>query len=372
MELLENYFAELIQCVDASYLVIGIILVFLSVPDTADYAPYRKAKYFLASAFFVMFINLYLWLEIFSSQDWEALNSIIACMDISLFFLTCICFAYSFASLLDSQYINKKRMLKDFGYWILTISISWISLWEPLAPYAYYLYIISTLIFCSMVVRYMFHFQFIYRKKREQLENYFSDDNMQRFMFWTKKSLFFLCLLGVFAYLTLFFGIYFNYAYQVYIVSVNLYIVISFINYRPYYGTLNLASVMNDEIENDSNQELETSKLENYENLFGARLQQWVDDKKYLSSQLTIDSLASEMGTNKVYLSRYINGKHAVNFSTWVTTLRIKEAQVYMLAHPGATLEEVAYHVGFSSASYFSRVFSRIVKTSPTIWRSNI
>jgi hypothetical protein len=86
MELLEKYFAELIQCVDASYLVIGIILVFLSVPDTADYAPYRKAKYFLASAFFVMFINLYLWLEIFSSQDWEALNSIIACMDISLFF----------------------------------------------------------------------------------------------------------------------------------------------------------------------------------------------------------------------------------------------------------------------------------------------
>ena len=54
MELLEKYFAELIQCVDASYLVIGIILVFLSVPDTADYAPYRKAKYFLASAFFVM------------------------------------------------------------------------------------------------------------------------------------------------------------------------------------------------------------------------------------------------------------------------------------------------------------------------------
>ena len=345
MELLEKYFAELIQCVDASYLVIGIILVFLSVPDTADYAPYRKAKYFLASAFFVMFINLYLWLEIFSSQDWEALNSIIACMDISLFFLTCICFAYSFASLLDSQYINKKRMLKDFGYWILTVSFSWITLLEPFAPYAYYLYIVSTLIFGSIVVRYMFHFQFIYRKKREQLDNYFSDDNMQRFMFWTKKSLFFLCLLGI---------------------------VISFINYRSYYGTLNLASMVNEEIEYYSNQEPETSKLENYENLFGARLQQWVDDKKYLSSQLTIDSLASEMGTNKVYLSRYINGKHAVNFSTWITTLRIKEAQAYMLAHPGATLEEVAYHVGFSSASYFSRVFSRIVKTSPTIWRSNI
>lgn len=132
MELLEKYFAELIQCVGASYLVIGIILVFLSVPDTADYAPYRKAKYFLASAFFVMFINLFLWLEIFSSQDWKALNSIIACMDISLFFLTCICFAYSFASLLDSQYINKKRMLKDFGYWILTVSFSWITLWSLL------------------------------------------------------------------------------------------------------------------------------------------------------------------------------------------------------------------------------------------------
>lgn len=33
MELLENYFAELIQCVGTSYLVIGIILVFLRVPE---------------------------------------------------------------------------------------------------------------------------------------------------------------------------------------------------------------------------------------------------------------------------------------------------------------------------------------------------
>ena len=119
MELLEKYFAELIQCIDASYLVIGIILVFLSVPDTADYAPYRKAKYFLASAFFVMFIDLYLWLEIFSSQDWEVLNSINACMDISLFFLTGICFAYSFASLLDSQYINKSGFWRLCGVWKL-------------------------------------------------------------------------------------------------------------------------------------------------------------------------------------------------------------------------------------------------------------
>ena len=190
----------------------------------------------------------------------------------------------------------------------------------------------------------MFHFQFIYRKKREQLDNYFSDDNMQRFMLWTKKSLFFLCLLGVFAYLTLFFGIYFNYAYQVYIVSVNLYIVISFINYRPYYGTLNLASVMNDEIDNYSSQKQETSMLENYENLFGARLQQWVDDKKYLSSQLTIDSLASEMGTNKVYLSRYINGKHAVNF----------QYLGYHLAHQGGTglyVGSSRCHIGRSSLS---------------------
>ena len=42
-------------------------------------------------------------------------------------------------------------MLKDFGCWILTVSFSWISLWEPLVPYAYCLYIVSTLIFCSIV-----------------------------------------------------------------------------------------------------------------------------------------------------------------------------------------------------------------------------
>lgn len=173
-----------------------------------------------------MFINLYLWLEIFSSQDWEALNSIIACMDISLFSWH----VYALLIRLPPCWIRNISIKEDAeGFRVLDID-GFLFLdypLEPFAPYAYCLYIVSTLIFCSIVVRYMFHFQFIYRKKREQLDNYFSDDNMQRFMFWTKKSLFFLCLLGVFAYLTLFFGIYFNYAYQVYIVSVNLYIVIS-------------------------------------------------------------------------------------------------------------------------------------------------
>lgn len=74
------------------------------------------------------------------------------------------------------------------------------------------------------------------------------------------------------------------------------------------------------------------------------------------------------MGTNKLYMSRYINRKYEVNFSTLITRLRLSEAKEYMLAHPNVKQEE-ALHSGFSSSSYFSKVFSREEGITPVLWR---
>lgn len=103
--------------------------------------------------------------------------------------------------------------------------------------------------------------------------------------------------------------------------------------------------------------------------IFGEKLARWMEEKKYLSAQLTIDDLATEMGTNKLYMSRYINRKYEVNFSTLITRLRLSEAKEYMLAHPNVKQEEVALHSGFSSSSYFSKVFSREEGITPVLWR---
>ena len=71
-------------------------------------------------------------------------------------------------------------------------------------------------------------------------------------------------------------------------------------------------------------------------------------------------------------MSRYINGKYHVNFSSWITDLRIAEAKEYMRLHPNVKQEEVAFHSGFSSSSYFSKVFSRMEGMTPAAWRREI
>jgi len=231
--------------------------------------------------------------------------------------------------------------------------------------------ILPFMAFFVQVVIFLHRFYYLYNEKRKKLDEYFAED-MQLYMFWTKKSLFFIILTGFLSFTSLLFGIIYNYLFQVYVVSANLYIAISFINYAQLYGKLNQAEVKETDRIETKEEEQKTSSIANYEQLFGEHVSQWLEDKKYLASQLTIDDMAAEMGTNKLYMSRYINRKYGVNFSAWVTQLRLEEAKAYMMENPNVKQEEVAFHSGFSSSSYFSKVFSRIEGKTPAVWRKEM
>ena len=99
------------------------------------------------------------------------------------------------------------------------------------------------------------------------------------------------------------------------------------------------------------------------------RLQAWVKEKVFLKQQFSIDDLAVALGTNTNYLSCLINEKYRINFSAWISSLRIAEAKRLMLESPELKMENIAYSVGFSSASYFSKVFSLQEGISPAVWR---
>lgn len=370
MEVLEHYFNILIQSAGSFYWVIGIILLFLKNPNIKDSSPYRRSKYLLATAFFVMGFNLFLWLGLFTG-DWHQLNPYIACVDVMSFYLAALFLVYSFLNLLNRHCLRAKWIARDLASWVLTSALAWISLWDKMTAYRSVLFCLSLLLFFMVIVWYLVLFHRLYEKKRKAWDDYFSED-MQQFMVWLKKSLFFLVLSGVFAVMTLFLGIVFNYLYQFYVISVNVYIGVSFINYGYVYGCFDKAEMTNADREETVEAGQKTAVVDNLETQFGERIAQWVTDKKYLTTPLTIDDLAVEMGTNKLYMSRYINGKYHVNFSSWITDLRIAEAKEYMRLHPNVKQEEVAFHSGFSSSSYFSKVFSRMEGMTPAAWRREI
>lgn len=368
IELLEHYFIVLIQCVGAIYFGLGIVLLFGKVPLTAEYLPYRKAKRCLATTYFIMGFNLVVYLAISSSADWKALNPYIKCTDFIFFYLEAIFFFSTFFYLLDEKYMSWRNFRKGWAIFLLSVVLmitstigvfgkvdAWVS-WFP---------------FFILFVQYVLilrRFYILYNEKRRKLENYFAED-MQQFMSWIKKSIILVILTNVLSFTTLLGGIIYNYLFQVYVISANFYIAISFINYAAMYGKLNSAEVTDRERMETDTEKLKSSKTDNYEQLFGEQVKRWISEKRFLAPQLTIDDLAAEMGTNKLYMSRYINRKHGDNFSTWITKLRLEEAKSYMRENPNVKQEEVAIHSGFSSSSYFSRVFSRFESKTPAAWR---
>ena len=169
------------------------------------------------------------------------------------------------------------------------------------------------------------------------------------------------------AIVTMFGDIYINWLYQFYVISLNVYIAVSFVNYAAKYGDLAKATVEDMGSEMIEPSAVPDSFVEN--NTIDSRLQRWLNDKKYLYEQLTIDDLAQAIGTNKNYLSYHINEKYGMSFSSWIADMRICEAKRLMSENPDCKLETIAYSSGFSSASYFSKVFSLHEGMSPTRWR---
>lgn len=368
IELLEHYFIVLIQCVGAIYFGLGIVLLFGKVPLAAEYLPYRKAKRCLATTYFIMGLNLVVYLVISSSADWKALNPYIKCADFIFFYLEAIFFFSTFFYLLDEKYMSWRNFRKDWAVFLASVVLmitstigvfgkvdAWVS-WFP-----FFMFFVQYVMFLK-------RFYILYNEKRRKLDNYFAED-MQQFMSWIKKSIILIILTSVLSFTTLLGGIIYNYLFQIYVISANFYIAISFINYAAMYGKLNSAEVTDRERMETDTEEQKISQADNYEHLFGEQVKRWLSEKRFLAPQLTIDDLAAEMGTNKLYMSRYINRKHGDNFSTWITKLRLEEAKSYMRENPNVKQEEVAIHSGFSSSSYFSRVFSRFESMTPAAWR---
>ena len=97
-------------------------------------------------------------------------------------------------------------------------------------------------------------------------------------------------------------------------------------------------------------------------------LEQWIESKGYVERNITITILAKRLGTNRTYLSNYINERYEENFNTWINQLRIKEAQI-LLEKNNEALHSIAEQVGFADLPHFSRTFKSITGESPSNWK---
>lgn len=93
-------------------------------------------------------------------------------------------------------------------------------------------------------------------------------------------------------------------------------------------------------------------------------------NKIFLQNDLSLNSLAKKCHTNSAYLSRAINTEYQSNFSGFVNSLRIKEAQKIMATPQYSTysVEGISESVGFKSKSVFNAAFKKYTGVTPSYY----
>lgn len=99
------------------------------------------------------------------------------------------------------------------------------------------------------------------------------------------------------------------------------------------------------------------------------KLNEFESNGDFNESGLTIEKLAATFNTNKSYLSQYINDVKYVNFSKYLSTLRINYITRLMYAYPyylQLKVQALANECGIGSRQNFSDLFQEINGIRPT------
>lgn len=368
---LQECFEVIALCVASIYLTICICIGFFKAPKDELYRPYRQSKRMLTAALASMAINLIMW-RILTTGDWSKFNYGIAILDVVLFYFEELMLCYSFCHILNNSFLTRRRITKDVTQIVIATVLVLLPLIPGLQHLTQYFFIVALIVMVVNISELAFLFRKQYKLNGEMLDKYFSND-MHYFVRWTSRSITLLIISWVFALVTLFTNVYVNLVFQAYMITLNFYIAINFANFCTKYGDIARAYLPAGEDPEDiivkpketDSQTIEVHTLEQ-------RINTWMEAKEYVGSQFTIDELATKLGTNKGYLSFFINEHFGTNFSVWVSSLRINEAKQLMTANPERKMEDIAYTVGFSSPSYFSKVFASHEGMSPTVWRREV
>ena len=92
--------------------------------------------------------------------------------------------------------------------------------------------------------------------------------------------------------------------------------------------------------------------------------------QEHYSEKVTLEDVAEEVAFNQTYLSAIIKEETNQSFKRLLNRIRVERA-CELLSETNDSISSIAYGVGFTDQSYFTRVFKRFEGVSPYRYREN-
>jgi len=99
-----------------------------------------------------------------------------------------------------------------------------------------------------------------------------------------------------------------------------------------------------------------------------------IEEKPYLYSNINIEDVSAQIGTNRTYLSKAINNVFDKSFNTLINEFRIRAARQLMTnnKYDHISLEGIGQMVGYNSRTVFYSNFKKITGLTPSYFRESI
>lgn len=276
--------------------------------------------------------------------------------------MAAILFGMAYISLLDATYISRRQMRRDFSRWGIVCAAVWSAVLLLQGTSMYAVLIAASALFLVEAVRISRTFFITYNKAVREIDNYYSE-NTDAFIRWIYRSTFGIVFFGLAGAVMAFapkwaVGIYMSAG-----ICMFVYIFISLLNYSLNCEKVSVAVTEPlPEVLPDKSGVLSDDEM-------SKKLEEWTSNGYYRNYGITMEQLTEYFGLSRNTLSEYFNRTLHISFRDWITGLRIADAKRMMIDEPSITIDEVAQRVGFSGKSYFSTVFKRCEKVTPSEWR---
>jgi len=103
-----------------------------------------------------------------------------------------------------------------------------------------------------------------------------------------------------------------------------------------------------------------------------AALEQWVEGKKYCQSDVSVDDIVKDLGTDNYSFRYYFREVMKTDFRTWRAELRIAEAKKLMKENPAITLGQLASLTGLNHRANFHRQFQKVTGETPSDYKKRL
>ena len=355
------------------FLCLGLLLLFLDIPDSPLLGNYRRARKMMAGAY-LFFAGVSIAEFLFSDVSYGTSVRMLQTIFLAIAVSQALLFTLALMALLEVRFPGRRFIIREALPVVLFIgAIFAVYAVASDCVFAVAFYLFSGL-YALLLWRYTRMFLACYRQFHAKMDNYFSDYEAER-MRWVIFSFFAALTIGVMALMTaifvstlvaVLFAVVFNIFY--------FWFAIRFINYGSRFYTIENALDDNteNEIEPICSQTADEDSQLPQSSIFLAlekKIEQWVADKLFNDKTVTIATLSKQLTTNRSYISSYINTCKGKSFREWIAELRIEEAKNLMRQQQDMSVKQVAEKVGFADKSNFIRLFTKLTGDLPSEWK---